>query len=149
MKGGKLARLVTPARVLSLIVSDIVGDPVDMIASGPTIITSPQGTARTPLEILNLYNLTEKIPKHVLAVLTEKLIQEQSDAAEANVMNLMIGTNDIPLQQALRMTSESPLSFLLTRCLTGEARQAGRHLANLVRSICLQNRQDLEVVTEE
>ena len=149
MKGGKLARLVAPARVLSLIVSDIVGDPVDMIASGPTIITSPQGNARNPLEILNLYNLTEKIPKHVLAVLTEKPIQEQSDAAEANVMNLLIGTNDIPLQQALRMTSESSLSFLLTRGLTGEARQVGRHMANLVRSICLQNRQDLEIVTEE
>lgn len=58
VKGGKLARLVAPAKILSLIVSDIVGDPVDMIASDPTILTntSPQGNARSPLEILQQTN---------------------------------------------------------------------------------------------
>ena len=148
MKGGKLARLVAPAQMLSLIVSDIVGDPVDMIASGPTIITAPQENTRSPLDILNLYTLTEKIPEHVLSVLTEQPLHEQS-GAEPDVMNLLIGTNDIPLQQARRLTSESSLSLVLTRGLTGEARMVGSLLASLARSICLQNKQDLESVTEE
>ena len=148
MKGGKLACLLAPARMLSLIVSDIVGDPVDMIASGPTIITAPQENTRSPLDILNLYTLTEKIPQHVLAVLTEQPVHEQR-GAEPDVMNLLIGTNDIPLQQARRLTSESSLSLVLTRGLTGEARMVGSLLASLARSICLQNKQDLESVTEE
>ena len=149
MKGGKLARLVAPARMLSLIVSDIVGDPVDMIASGPTIITAPQENTRNPLDILNLYNLTEKIPPHVLALLTEQPVQEEKSDASPDVINLLIGTNDIPLQEARRLTSVSSLSLVLTRSLTGEARLVGRHLASLARSICLQNKQDLQSVTEE
>ena len=135
--------------MLSLIVSDIVGDPVDMIASGPTIITAPKENTRNPLDILNLYNLTEKIPTHVLAVLTEQPVQEENSDASPDVINLLIGTNDIPLQQARRLTSVSSLSLVLTRGLTGEARLVGRHLASLARSICLQNKQDLQSVTED
>ena len=135
--------------MLSLIVSDIVGDPVDMIASGPTIITAPQENTRNPLDILNLYNLTEKIPPHVLALLTEQPVQEEKSDASPDVINLLIGTNDIPLQQARRLTSVSSLSLVLTRGLTGEARLVGRHLASLARSICLQNKQDLQSVAEQ
>ena len=135
--------------MLSLIVSDIVGDPVDMIASGPTIITAPQENTRNPLDILNLYNLTEKIPPHIIAVLTEQPVQEENSDSSPDVINLLIGTNDIPLQQARRLTSVSSLSLVLTRGLTGEARLVGRHLASLARFICLQNKQDLESVTEE
>ena len=147
VKGGKLARLVAPARVLGLIVSDIVGDPVDMIASGPTIIPGPKRNTSSPLDILSLYNLTEKIPQHVLAVLAEQPVQERRDA---DVVNLLIGTNDIPLQHARRMlASERCQPLILSRGLTGEARMVGRHLASLVRAICLQNKQDLDTVTEQ
>ena len=142
MKGGKLARLMSPARVLSLIVSDIVADPMDMIASGPTVITEPQENSRSPLDILDLYNLTDKIPQHVRAVLAAT--PDQGCGAEPDIVNILIGTNDIPLQHARRLTSAHCHSLLLTRSLTGEAREVGRHFASLVKSICCQDGQCLD-----
>ena len=63
IKGGKLANIAYPAKTISLILSDVVGDPLDSIASGPT---SPDSTTyEDVLQILKKYDSYEKIPKNV------------------------------------------------------------------------------------
>ncbi len=60
IKGGNLARLAAPAHVISLILSDVVADPLDVIASGPTVPDST--TFDDAMQILEKYQITEKIP---------------------------------------------------------------------------------------
>ena len=55
VKGGKLARLISPAKTVSLILSDIIGDPLDFIASGPTVLQTEDPQER--LRILEKYGL--------------------------------------------------------------------------------------------
>jgi glycerate 2-kinase len=60
VKGGGLARLVYPARLLTLILSDVIGSPLDVIASGPTV--ADPSTYHQALEILRKYRLEDKVP---------------------------------------------------------------------------------------
>ena len=64
LKGGGLARLASPARIVSLILSDVVGNPLEAIASGPT---APDPSTRTEaLDVLEKYDLMRKIPKAII-----------------------------------------------------------------------------------
>lgn len=111
MKGGKLARLISPARTLSLILSDIIGDPLEFIASGPTVLH----TAEDPvlrLRILDKFGL--KLSEEVLEVVARE--DEDEDSSPPDVLNLLIGTNETPLRAAekeARRTVETVV--LLTR----------------------------------
>ena len=69
IKGGGLAKIVYPATLVALILSDVIGDPLDAIASGPTVPdpTTFEDCAR----ILNRYELWEKIPPSVAAHIRE------------------------------------------------------------------------------
>lgn len=100
LKGGKLARKAAPAKVssmtccqrqvehsllsyqiqcISLIMSDIVGDPIDLVSSGPTVL---QRTGRcSPLEVLREQQLMEKAPRKVLDLLTTQDSEAEKDGA--------------------------------------------------------------------
>nr|XP_023023245.1 glycerate kinase-like isoform X1 [Leptinotarsa decemlineata] len=69
MKGGGLAELAYPCRVVSLVLSDIIGDPLDFIASGPTIPNSD--SAESASSILKKYHLFEEIP-HSMKIVVQK-----------------------------------------------------------------------------
>jgi len=64
LKGGQLARAAAPARVEALLLSDVVGDPLDVIASGPT--TGDASTFNEALAVLEHFELTEKTPRSVM-----------------------------------------------------------------------------------
>ena len=69
VKGGRLARLAYPAKVVSLILSDVVGDSLDVIASGPT---SPDPTTFfDALSVLEKYRLIDETPKSILKILKD------------------------------------------------------------------------------
>jgi hypothetical protein len=98
IKGGRLAALAYPARVLSLILSDVIGDPLDVIASGPT---APDNTTfADALAVIEKYGLAEKIPASVY----RRLIQGQNgahpetpakdDPVFADVANVIIGATN-------------------------------------------------------
>lgn len=73
-KGGKLAIAARNAyRCVSLVLSDVCGDPLDIIASGPTFKTSLN--LNSPLDILNKYELTNEIPESILQVLTKDHVE--------------------------------------------------------------------------
>src|SRR5919109_261860 len=63
LKGGQLARLVLPATLITLVLSDVIGDRLDVIASGPTV--PDPSTYQDCLEIVARYNLLERLPASV------------------------------------------------------------------------------------
>jgi glycerate 2-kinase len=134
VKGGRLAELAWPARTISLIISDVMGDNLDVIASGPT---SPDSTTYAEaLSIVGRYGLTGRVPAATLEVLgkgADGLLQEtpkQGDRIFENVRNVIIGNNG----GALRAAGEKAASIgfraeILSSAISGEARDVGRDLA--------------------
>ncbi|MBK5261760.1 MAG: glycerate kinase [Peptostreptococcaceae bacterium] len=104
VKGGQLARTAYPARVISLILSDVIGDLLDVIASGPT---APDPTTFSDaISIIKKYKIENEIPERILQVLWEgfdKKRQEtlkESDEVLLHTNNLIIGTNLLALKTA-------------------------------------------------
>ena len=71
VKGGKLAQIISPAKTVSLVLSDIIGDPVDFIASGPTVPNTDDPD--TALKIILKYDISAHISDNVKEVLKNKV----------------------------------------------------------------------------
>jgi glycerate 2-kinase len=99
VKGGQLARMVYPANLVSLIISDVPGDPLDVIASGPT--TPDPTTFRQALYVLEKFNLISATPSSILNYLKEgeagkkKETPKHGDTVFEKVHNILIGTNKL------------------------------------------------------
>ena len=146
VKGGRLAEIAHPARVFSLILSDVVGDKLDIIASGPT--APDDSTFDDAIHVIEKYKLTSRVSAAVMEFLakgSQGLIPEtpkRGDAIFNNVENSIIAGNGIALEAA--RAEGKKLGYkadILTSELTGEAREAGRWLAHramsMNRSACL------------
>jgi glycerate-2-kinase len=139
-KGGWLAKKAYPATILNLILSDVVGDPLDFIASGPTV---PDSTSfDDAVKVLQKYNLWEKAPDSVRKVLStgkKGLIPETPKAGDRvfkKVTNVVVGNNRSSSQAACENLRSSGLNtLLLTATLEGEARQVGIILASTAREV--------------
>lgn len=143
VKGGGLARLAAPAAVESLILSDVVGDPLDVIASGPTVPDS--STYQDAWNILNEFNLFDQTPPAILAHLElgrsghmdETL--KPGDPILDKVHNQIIASNLQAAQAALDQARiEGFNTQLLTTSLQGEARRAGADLAAVLRQSAIE-----------
>jgi glycerate 2-kinase len=137
-KGGWLAKKAYPATILNLILSDVVGDPLDFIASGPTVPDST--TFSDALNILKKYKLWEKTPESIKKVLLEGekgIIPETpkaGDEAFKNVVNVVIGNNRIAGLAACQHIKTLGLNtLLLTATMEGEARHTAKLLASIAR----------------
>jgi hydroxypyruvate reductase len=140
VKGGQLARLAAPAQLATLILSDVVGDPLDVIASGPTVpdpTTFPQAQA-----VLDKYDIESRAPEPILRRLWSGVSGEipetpkEGDPLFERVQNVIIGSNRRAAEAALAQASaEGFNTLLLTTYLQGEARQAGRLLGAIARQI--------------
>lgn len=139
-KGGQLARVCQPARVVSLILSDVVGDPLDTIASGPT---SPDPTTFTDsINVLKKYDvwgdLSPTIKRRLEAGGRGEIpdTPKADDSLFSNVHNIVVASN---LTASKRATAEAERlgynTCLLTTRLEGEARQAGAFIAGLAKGI--------------
>ncbi len=133
VKGGGLARLVAPAPLVSLVLSDVVGNPLEAIASGPT---SPDPTTRQDaLGVLERYALQDKIPASIREVLlTTPETPKPGDPLFARCQTVLVGSNLLAAQAALRQAQEEGFHpYLLRTDLTGEARQAAFELCQVLR----------------
>ncbi|GAB4202886.1 MAG: glycerate kinase [Roseiflexaceae bacterium] len=140
VKGGGLARLAHPATVVTLVLSDVVGSPLDVIASGPTV--PDRSSFAETWAVLERYGLLDQAPAPVLARLRRGLAGElpenpgPDDPAFARVTNLLVGSNPLAAEAALAAAREAGLhTLLLTTYLQGEARGAGRLLAAIAREV--------------
>lgn len=142
LKGGGMARAANPAPLSALILSDVVGDPLEVIASGPTV--PDPTTYRDAWDILERYRLVEQTPAAIRAHLQAGLDGAQSETPKpgdplfTRTAWQIVGSNR---QAALAAKAEAERlgyrSLLLTTCLEGEARQMGRLAAALAKSILL------------
>lgn len=137
IKGGGLARAFRGKALFSLIISDVVGDPLDVIASGPT--AADPSTFAEALSVLDRYRLTERAPAAVLRHLHDGVagkIDETLKVLPANVHNLVIGNNALALEAATARASALGYAVCnLGSFIEGETRQAGVVLAGLVRGV--------------
>lgn len=140
LKGGRLARTAFPARVEALVLSDVVGDPLDVIASGP--VTPDPTTFGDVDTILRRYGLWNSLPgavrRHFEAGLSGATEESPAawDACFATVSARVLGNNRLAAQAALQEAQRRGFNtLLLTTELVGEARQAGGFLAAVAREI--------------
>ncbi len=138
VKGGGLARWAAPARVAALILSDVIGDPLDVIASGPCVPDT--SIFASAWAILDHYSLLDRIPASVHAHLQAGLRGEAPETPKPGdplferVQNTVIAGNYIAAQAAMAQARRDGWqTLLLTTFLQGEARQAGRMLAAIAR----------------
>jgi hydroxypyruvate reductase len=135
LKGGQLARLAWPATVVTLILSDVIGDDLDVIGSGPT---APDGsTYAGALAILRKYELQTRVPAAVLRRLEQGAagkIQETPKAGARELSrteNLIVGSNRLAVDAAQVKARELGYKTLvLSTTIEGETREvAGVHAA--------------------
>jgi glycerate 2-kinase len=126
--------------VISLVLSDVVGNPLNVIASGPTVADT--STYQEALQILERYHLSGNIPVSIIRHLKKGIDGEVAetpkpgDALFERVSNFIIGSNRLACQAALNKASHYGLNtMLLTTYLQGEARQAGLFMAAIAREI--------------
>jgi len=134
IKGGGLAR-ATKAKIVSLILSDVIGNPLEAIASGPT---APNPTTREDaLAILKKYDIERQVPNSIYEFLeSDSLLSEFQAQAFGleNAQNLIISDNKLAAQAALNQAEHEGFhAEILTNELQGEAREVGRELAHHLR----------------
>ncbi|MBK7450449.1 MAG: glycerate kinase [Anaerolineales bacterium] len=130
VKGGGIAKSANGAQVVSLILSDVVGNPLEAIASGPT---SPDpSTKADALHILNKYDLVKDVPAAILHYLeSTPETPKPNDPLFTHVQNVLVGSNSLAAHAALA-TAKS-LGFqthFLGDTWQGEAREVAKELCS-------------------
>ncbi|XP_069001571.1 glycerate kinase [Embiotoca jacksoni] len=151
LKGGGLAHHAHPAQVFALILSDVIGDPLDLIASGPTVRS--EVWPEEILSILERYKLLDSLPASVKDVLGRpgprwKENTDESDTS-GNVHNVVIGSNSLALKCAGRRARE--LGFrpvVLSPGVCGDVKSVSRLYGLLARFACSQEEPPPEIAAE-
>jgi len=140
IKGGWLARWAHPSTVLVFILSDVVGDPLDAIASGPTVPDTT--TFEDAWQILEKYDLVKEIPPSVYQHLLSGKAGNSDETPKADdraferVHHVMIGSNILALQTARKEASAHGLNALiLSSSIVGETREAAQFHAAIAREV--------------
>lgn len=135
VKGGRLAKKLYPATVINLIISDVVGDPLDVISSGPTVPDST--TFSDAKQVLVKYNLWGD--SNVCRIIEDGVkgrIEETPkphDRIFERVRSFIIGSNEVALLAASRHLSSLGIKAEVIRNVTGDAGEAGGNFAELLR----------------
>ncbi len=140
VKGGRLAEIAAPATIFTLILSDVVGDPLPVIASGPTV---PDPTTFSDAwAIVERYQLQEKLPESVRQRLQAGCRGELAETPKPGdpvferVQNAIIGSNRVAAQAAVQAAQTAGLQAqLLTTFIEGEAREVGKVVAGLAKGL--------------
>ena len=139
VKGGRLARAAWPAQLVTLILSDVIGDRLDVIASGPTAPDS--STFADALEVINKYALQAEIPVNVADYLKRGMAGQVPETVKEHDPCLNRTHNAIiaSLTQALAAARERAVQLglvarIVSETLQGEARDAARLLAQTARA---------------
>ena len=136
--GGRLIEKMNGARVLTLLISDVVGDDVSSVASGPTV---PDPTTFSDAKrILKARSIWERIPLSVRRTVqegVEGIISETpkpGDRVFSRVANVILGSNDVATAAASQVLSNRGYRVTRASSVTGEARDVGKKLASLARA---------------
>jgi glycerate 2-kinase len=140
LQGGQLARLAAPAHVATLILSDVVGTPLDAIASGPTV--PDRSSFADAWRILERYGIAEQAPAAICGHLRRGVAglipdtPKPGDPLFERVNNVVIGENASAGRAAVAEAKRLGFTAaLLTTFLQGEAREVGRVVTGLAQGI--------------
>jgi glycerate 2-kinase len=134
VKGGRLAEIAYPAKVLSLILSDVIGDRLDIIASGPT--SPDKNTYRDAFSVIEKYGITDTAPYPIIKTIQNGMkgllpeTPKEGNMIFENVENLIIGSNKKALEAAREKAEEPGFdTIIISSDITGEAKEVGKWLA--------------------
>ncbi len=138
VKGGRLAEIIYPAEVISLMISDVIGDSLEVIASGPT--APDTSTFMDAMNVIKKYNLQGRAPDAVLKLISKGVEGEITDTPDIGnavfqkVQNIIIGSNRKAIDAAYSYAVASGFeTVVLTAELSGDAGDAARWLADKAR----------------
>ena len=136
VKGGQLAQLAWPATVLALILSDVIGDDLDVIGSGPTV--PDRSTFAQARAILARYGIAGKVPAAVSERLKGRASEtpKPGDKVFAHVQNLIVGSNRLAVDAAAKQArSLGYHTLVLSTFIEGETRDVARVHAAIAKEI--------------
>jgi glycerate 2-kinase len=139
VKGGRLAQAAFPAQVVTLILSDVIGDRFDVIASGPT--AADVSTFADAWAVVEKYRLQQKIPSRVARHLQQGMAGKlgetvkQGDACLLKVHNVVVGGLGLALEAAKQKAQQLGIhAEIISAELQGEARAVAHTLAQAARA---------------
>ena len=140
VKGGQLARRISPATCITLIISDVIGDPIESIASGPT--EADPSTFKDAWEVISKYKLENRLPESINEYLqngAKGKLQETlkpGDSIFNKVHNIILGNNLLSLLEAEKAAKSFGFNTLiLSSQIQGEAREVAKAFAGVVQEI--------------
>lgn len=140
IKGGQLARSVSPATLITLILSDVIGDPLDVIASGPTVPDSD--SFGDCWHILDTFRLKEKIAEPILSRFRRGMkgrlpeTPKPGDPAFEKTQNIVIASNALALQAAAKKARQLQYNtMVLSTFIEGETREVAKVHAAILKEI--------------
>jgi glycerate 2-kinase len=136
IQGGQLARIAHPATLLTLILSDVVGDDLDVIGSGPTVPDS--STCADARAVFEKYGISERVPRGVLQRILSGAGEspKPGDPVFHRVNNLIIGSNRLAVDAAAQKARALGYrTMVLSTSVQGEAREVARVHAAIAREI--------------
>ena len=141
LKGGQLARAVHPATLVTLVLSDVVGSPLDVIASGPTV--PDQSTWVDAWAVVTRYDLADRLPVAIVTRLRAGLdgtiadTPKPGEAVFERTQTVVVGDNRIAALAACVKAQELGYhALLLTTFVEGEARDTARFAVSLAKEVC-------------
>jgi glycerate 2-kinase len=141
IKGGRLAAAAHPARLVTLVISDVPGDDPASIASGPTVPDA--STFADARAVLDKYRITE--PRSAIEHLVRAAADETpkpGDPRLANASTAVIATPQLSLEAAADVARQAGVTpLILGDAIEGEAREVGRVMAGIARQAALRGRQ--------
>ena len=148
IKGGGLAKMLFPAQIITLVLSDVIGDSLSMIASGPT--TSDTTSFNDAYKIIEKYHLKKRVSNNILNYLNQGIngivpeTVKNDDPILEKVHHEILGNNQSASQAGKLMAEEEGFSSkVITNKLQGNAIAVGKELGSFIREI-RQNNHKLE-----
>jgi len=140
IKGGKLAQYIyttSNAQIITLIISDVIGDHLESIASGPTVPDT--STCKDALEIIKKYNINNQIPKSIISTLIRGLTDKDFETPKPGddcfnyTHNYLIGSIISAFRPIRSYLKSEDFEFILfSNSIRGEARTFGKTLFNII-----------------
>ncbi len=145
VKGGGLARIASPATMIVLLLSDVVGNPLDVIASGPTV--PDPTTFGDAWAVLERHGLTGSVPAPIVERLQAGLrgdvpeTPKEGDEIFARVQNVVVASNELAAEAAAAEARRLGFNALiLSTFVEGEAREVAKVFAAVAREIAAHSR---------
>lgn len=140
LKGGQLASLIYPAEAVCLILSDVIGDRLDVIASGPTV--PDNSTFKDAIDILKKYSIWNNTPKPIINYLLKGMKGDIAETPKAGnpafkrISNIIIGNNKSAVASAEKKAKELGYhTMVLSTFIEGEAREIGKLFGAIAKEI--------------